>query len=147
MQAETVDAPSAALQVSPHAQIIRMATAYWVSRAVYTAARLGIADLLEDEPRAAEDLAATTGTHAPSLRRVLCALASVGVFGTDEQGRFTLTPLGAALQSDAPGAARSTVIALAGDWWWAAWGEVLYAVRTGETGLQKALGVSEYQYL
>jgi hypothetical protein len=78
---------------------------------------------------------------------VLRALASVGVFGTDEQGRFTLTPLGAALQSDAPGAARSTVIALAGEWWWAAWGEVLHAVRTGETGLQKALGVSEYQYL
>ena len=27
------------------------------------------------------------------------------------------------------------------------WGEVLHAVRTGETGLQKALGVSEYEYL
>jgi SAM-dependent methyltransferase len=114
---------------------------------VYAAARLGIADLLKDGPRAADDLAAATGTHAPALRRVLRALASVGVFGTDEQGRFALTPLGAALQSDAPGAARSTVLALAGGWWWAAWGEVLHAVRTGGTGLQEALGVSEYQYL
>ena len=147
MQAETTAAPSAALQVPPHAQVIRMATAYWLSRAVYAAARLGIADLLKDEPRAAEDLAAATGTSAPALRRVLRALASVGVFRTDEQGRFALTPLGAALQSDAPGAARSTVITMAGEWFWAAWGDVLHAVRTGETGLQQALGVSEYEYL
>jgi len=147
MQADTVDTPLAAPQVPPHAQVIRMATAYWVSRAVYAVARLGIADLLKDEPRDAEHLAAATDTHAPTLRRVMRSLASVGLFRTDEQDRFALTTLGAALQSDAPGAARSTVIALAGEWMWAAWGEVLHAVRTGETGLQKALGVSEYQYL
>ena len=147
MHADTIDTPPAAAQVPPHAQVIQMATAYWVSRAVYAAARLEIADLLKDGPRDAEDLAAATGTHAPALRRVLRALASVGLFRTGEQGRFSLTPLGAALRSDAPGAARSTVIALAGEWWWAAWGEVLHAVRTGETGLQKALGVSEYEYL
>ncbi|MBV9597225.1 MAG: hypothetical protein JOZ87_10195 [Chloroflexi bacterium] len=74
-------------------------------------------------------------------------LALVRKLRRDGQGRFSLTPLGAVLQSDAPGAARSTVIALSGDWFWAAWGEVLYSVRTGETGLQKPLGVSEYDYL
>src|SRR5919199_3624169 len=36
---------------------------------------------------------------------------------------------------------------MAGEWFWAAWGDVLHAVRTGETGLQQALGVSEYEYL
>ena len=36
---------------------------------------------------------------------------------------------------------------LAGEWWWSAWGEVLHSVRTGETGLEKALGVSEYEFL
>ena len=35
----------------------------------------------------------------------------------------------------------------AGGWWWSAWGEVLHSVRTGETGLEKALGVSEYEFL
>ena len=72
---------------------------------------------------------------------MLRSLASVGLFRTDAQGRFSLTPLGAALQSDAPGAARSTVIALSGSFFWAAWGEVLHSVRTGETGLEKALGM------
>jgi len=152
MQTDTVnrlpaDTPPATDQAPPHAQIIRMATAYWVSRAIYVVAQLGIADLLKDGARDAEDLAAATSTYAPALRRVLRSLASVGLFRNDEQGRFSVTPLGAALQSDAPGAARSTVIALAGAWFWASWGEVLHAVRTGETGVQKALGVSEYEYL
>ena len=80
-----------------------MATAYWISRAIYVAAELGIADVLKDGAKPAEEIAAATGTHAPALRRVLRSLASVGLFSTDSQGRFSLTPLGASLQSDAPG--------------------------------------------
>jgi ubiquinone/menaquinone biosynthesis C-methylase UbiE len=152
MQTDTLDrlstdATPATPQVPAHAQVIQMATAYWVSRAIYVAAQLGIADLLKDGPRDAEALAAATGTYAPAVGRVLRSLASVGLFKSDAHGRFSLTPLGAALQSDAPGAARSTVLALSGAFFWAAWGEVLHSVRTGETGIQKALGVSEYEYL
>ena len=148
MQTDAGATPPAATQgPPPHAQVIQMATAYWVSRAVYVAARLGIADHLRDGPRDAEQLAVATGTHAPTLRRVLRALASVGLFRTDEQGRFALTPLGAALQSDAPGAARSTVIALAGDWMWPAWGEILHCLRTGETGVEKAHGLAAFDLL
>ena len=73
-----------------------MATAYWVSRAVYVVAAT------RDRGRAEgwgaglpRRLAAATGTHAPALRRVLRSLASVGLFSTDSQGRFSLTPLGA----------------------------------------------------
>jgi O-methyltransferase/methyltransferase family protein len=147
LEKTAADETSATPQIPGHAQVIQMATAYWVSRAVYVAAQLGIADLLKDEPQDAEALAAATGTYAPALRRVLRSLASVGLFRTDAQGRFSLTPLGATLQSDAPGAARSTVLALAGEFFWASWGEVLHSVRTGETGIEKALGVSEYEYL
>jgi hypothetical protein len=65
-----------------------MATGYWVSRAVYVVAQLGIADLLKEEAQDAEALATATGTYAPALRRVLRSLASVGLFRTDAQGRF-----------------------------------------------------------
>jgi ubiquinone/menaquinone biosynthesis C-methylase UbiE len=152
MQTDTLDRRSTAAtpatsQLPAHAQVIQMATAYWISRAIYVAAQLGIADLLKDGPRDAEGIAAATGTYAPAVGRVLRSLASVGIFNSDAQGRYCLTPLGAALQSDAPGAARSTVIALSGSFFWAAWGEVLHSVRTGETGIEKALGVSEYEYL
>ena len=59
-----------------HEQMLRMVSGYWVSQAVYVAAKLGIADLVKDGPRSAEDLAGVTGTHAPSLYRLLRALAS-----------------------------------------------------------------------
>lgn len=147
MLTDTVVTAPTAPQLPLHVQVIQMATAYWVSRAVYVAAQLGIADLLNDGARHAEELAAATGTYAPALHRVLRSLASVGLFRTDERGHFSLTPLGAALRSDAPGAARSTVIALSGGWCWAAWGEALHSVQTGETGVQKALGMSEYEFL
>src|SRR3712207_1085223 len=55
-------------------------TGYWVSQAVYVAARLSIADLLADGLVDCEDLASATDTHAPSLQRVLRVLASIGVF-------------------------------------------------------------------
>ena len=131
----------------PHVQVIQLATGYWISRAVYVVARLGIADLLVDGPRDAEQLAFATGTHGPSLRRLLRTLASVGLFRTEDDGRFSLTALGETLRSDAPGSARSTVIALSGEWFWASWGEAMHAVRTGQTGIQQALGMSEYELL
>ena len=57
-----------------------MVTSYWVSRSIYAAAKLGIADLLKDGAKSYEELAKATETHARSLYRLLRALASVGIF-------------------------------------------------------------------
>jgi O-methyltransferase/methyltransferase family protein len=130
-----------------HVQVIQMATGYLLSRAIYAAARLGIADLLAQGPKTAEALASSTGTHAPSVYRLMRTLASMGYFKEDEDHRFALDELGAALKADAPGAARSSVLALAGSWMWKAWDEFLYSVQTGETAFDKVFGVSLFGYL
>ena len=57
-----------------------------VSQIVWAAAALAIPDMLSDGPRTAEDLAVRTRTHAPSLARVLRALAALGVLGESETG-------------------------------------------------------------
>jgi hypothetical protein len=41
--------------------LFQMATSYWVSQAIYVAAKLGIADLLKDGPQSCAALAAATG--------------------------------------------------------------------------------------
>lgn len=64
----------------PPAILLQMMTGYWVSQAIYVAAKLGVADLLADGPQPVEALATATQVHAPSLHRVLRALASVGIF-------------------------------------------------------------------
>src|SRR5262245_22829063 len=83
---------------------------YATSQLVYVAAKLGIADLLVDGPADCADLAGRTKTHAPSLYRVLRALAAAGVFTEVEPQRFALTPLAAGLRSDVPGSLRALAV-------------------------------------
>ena len=131
----------------PHAQIVDMALSFWVPRAIYVAARLGIADLLADGKRSSVDLAKSTDVDGPALYRLLRALTNIGLFTEGAEKTFALTPLGGALRSDAPGAARSTVLALGSDWIWMSWHELLHSVQTGKTGMRKALGMEIFDYL
>jgi predicted O-methyltransferase YrrM len=145
--ADPAPAAPGAAPAAPHAQLIEMGIAIWKARAVYAAAALGLADLLAAGPRSAEALAIETETHAPSLYRLLRALAACGLFREVETRQFAITPLGAALQSGAPGAARSTILTLAGDWQWKAWEHFLGSLRTGESGLKSSSGKSLFDFL
>jgi DNA-binding IclR family transcriptional regulator len=93
-----------------------MGTSFWVSKALYAAAKLGLADRLAAGPRSAAELAGPLGLHAPSLHRLMRSLAGLGVFTERDAQRFALTTLGEALKTGAPGAARPTLIALSGPW-------------------------------
>ncbi|MEK7214145.1 MAG: methyltransferase dimerization domain-containing protein, partial [Chloroflexota bacterium] len=82
----------------------------WVSQCLYVAAKLGVADVLEDGPLALDALAEAVGADADPLRRVLRALASLGVFAEDDQGRFGLTELADNLRSGAPTSLRDFAV-------------------------------------
>lgn len=131
---------------SPQQQIAQMLTGYWISQAVYVAAKLGLADLLKDGPRTVDDLASATQTRPRPLYRLLRALASVGIFAEDGQGRFSLTPLGECLRSDVPVSQRAMAIT-AGELFYPAWGELLYSVQTGGTAFEKVYGQPVFDYL
>ncbi|MDQ5831919.1 MAG: acetylserotonin O-methyltransferase [Actinomycetota bacterium] len=131
----------------PHVQLIQMGMGYWVSRVVYAAAKLGLADQLAAGPLSAAELAGVTHTHAPSLHRLMRTLASLGILTERDAQRFALTPLGEALRTGGLGSARATLIALAGEWGWRGWGEIMYSLETGKTGFEKAFGVPVFDYL
>lgn len=118
----------------------------YVSRALYVAAHLGIADLLAEQPRAIPDLAAAAGAQPRALYRLLRALASIGVFAEDEQGRFGLTPLGDTLRSDVPGSLRALALFNAAPWHTHVWDSLLHGVQTGETPIVHATGQSVFEY-
>src|SRR5437868_6176527 len=92
------------------ATLLQMMTGYWISKAIYVAAKLGVADLMAEEPRDTNALAAATQTNADALYRLLRALASVGIFSEVAPRRFVLTPLAALLRSDTPGSMRALAI-------------------------------------
>jgi alkyl hydroperoxide reductase subunit AhpC/SAM-dependent methyltransferase len=131
----------------PHVQLIEMATAHWISRMVYVAAKLNLADRLADAPKSAGELAGPTGTHAPSLYRLMRTLANLGLLSEDGAQRFSLTPLGEALKKNAPGSAYPTVLTMAGDMFLGGFGELLYSVQTGKSGFEKALGMPVFDWL
>ena len=126
-------------QSAPPSQVIlyHLATGHYLSHALCLAARLGIADLLNDGPRHANELAEATGTHAPSLNRVMRLLASAGLFEEQENGSFALTSLGGHLRSAVPGSARAMVMLFAGERIQEAWRELEYCVRTGNPVFRK----------
>ncbi len=126
--------------------MIRLVMGFWVSRAVYIAAQLGIADLLEDGARDAEQLARATMCDEPSLYRVLRTLASVGVFAEDGRRCFSLTRLGATLRSGVPGSLRAWVNVQLGDEHYRAWGEAMHSVRTGESAFDRVFGMGVWRY-
>lgn len=130
----------------PHAQLIEMATGHWISRILYVAASLGLADRLDDRPKSAEELAGPTGTHAPSLYRLMRTLAHLGILSEDAAHRFSLTQLGEALKKNAPGSAHATILTLASDWCTNGFGELLYSVQTGKSGVEKFLGMPIFDW-
>jgi hypothetical protein len=124
-----------------------MATAYWASRLLYVAAQLSLADHLADGPKVAATLAGPTGTHAPSLYRIMRTLSSLGVFAEDAEHHFSLTPLGQAMRKGAPGSAHATILTLGGDWAWHGFEELLYSVQTGKSAVEKVLGEPVFDWL
>jgi hypothetical protein len=133
-------------KIPPPQAMNQLLTGYWISQALYVAAKLGIADLLTPGARAVEDLATATQSHPPSLYRLLRALASVGVFSQDGQGRFMLTPLAQCLRSDLPGSQHALAI-MCGEEHYRAWGELLYSVQTGQTAFDKLYGMPVFDFL
>src|SRR5262249_38757169 len=131
----------------PPAQLVQMAMSHWVSHIVYVAAKLSLADHLAKGPMSAEQLAGLTGTHAPSLYRLLRTLASLGMVTEDGAQRFALTPLGEALKTGAPGSARAAVLTIASDSWVRGFGQLLYSVQTGKSGFEKLFGMPIFDWL
>ncbi|MGI8915131.1 MAG: methyltransferase [Chloroflexota bacterium] len=126
--------------------LLQMMTGYWVSQSVYVAAKLGIADLVADGAKTSEELAQSTGAHAPSLYRLLRGLAGVGVFTDIGDGRFALTPLATLLRIDLPGSMRALAITYCEEQY-RAWGDLLHSVQTGETAFNHAFGTGFFEYV
>lgn len=131
---------------APHEVVNRMITGYWQTQAIYVAAKLGLADMLANGPRSIDELAQTAGVHAPSLYRLLRALASVGVFADDGTGRFELTSAAECLRSDVPGSQRALAI-MSGEEHYYAWGDLLYSVKTGKMAFDHVYGMPVFDFL
>jgi ubiquinone/menaquinone biosynthesis C-methylase UbiE len=131
---------------STHQQLDQMITGYWISQAIYAAAKFAIADHLKDGPKTVQELADASSTNPDALYRLLRALASVGIFAEVESRRFSLTPLAEPLRSDIAGSKRALAL-MSGDEQFRAWAEIDYSIRTGKIAWDKVFGKPVFDYL
>ena len=127
-------------------QLQDMIDGFKVTQLIYVVAKLGIADLLEVSPKTSEELGEAVGAHPRNLYRVLRALASLGIFFEDDDGRFQLTPLAKHLRSDVSGSVLDMVVMHGEPWVWRPWGELLHNVKTGEIAFDHAFNTGYWAY-
>ena len=132
-------------QPSDALRLLGLVSDSWKSQAVHVAARLGIPDLLSEGPRNAQELAAATGAHAPSLRRLLRALATIELIREREDGSFEATPMGSLLRADSPDSLRSWTLHWAAAW--PVWERLHDCVMTGKSARSLLSGTEGFEHL
>jgi hypothetical protein len=110
--------------------LVDMAQGFFRGKVLCGAVRLGLADALGDERRTLDELAAATGSKPETLRRLLRALASIGVVEQINGESFELTQLGQPLRREVDGSVWASVV------FWAdllddAWTYLADCVRAG----------------
>ncbi|WP_053847573.1 methyltransferase [Streptomyces sp. NRRL B-24085] len=115
--------------------------------ALRAAARLGVADALDDSPLAVEDIAAAVKTEPGTLRRLMRALSCYGVFAEQLDGTFAHTDMSRLLREDDPNSLRAIALWCTEPWTWATWPMLDEAVRTGRNVVEDLYGKEFFQYL
>jgi SAM-dependent methyltransferase len=118
-----------------------------VHQALFAAAKLGIADLLNEGARSTADVAARLHVNDDALYRTLRFLAGQGVFYETAPRKFVNSPLSEWLRSDVAGSVRSIVIYRGSPNHFAPFADLLYSIETGAPAREKTNGVNVFEHL
>jgi len=115
--------------------------------ALAVAAELGVAVPLAGGPADAAALAAAVDADPDALERLLRYLVARGVFRRGRDGRFANNRVSARLASSHPGSLAAWARFWGSSWHLAVWGQLLHAVRTGDSAASAAFGRSFWEQL
>lgn len=114
------------------------------SYCVYAAAKLGIADELQDGPRSTAALADSTGTHPDALGRLMRMLGALRITESDESGH-RLGPLGELLVTDGDGSMRDLALCYT-EQFYPPFARIVHSLRTGEQSFPDVFGSPVFEY-
>jgi hypothetical protein len=134
------------IESHPFATLQQITAGYIVSRCLHVVADLGVADVLDETPRTAAELAALLDVHPGALGRVMALLSAHGVFEA-RHDRFCHSPASRLLLSDHPQSMRAFVQMFGLPVYWTVYGDMAYSVRTGTPALEKVVPEGWWAYL
>jgi hypothetical protein len=128
-------------------QLLQTRSGLITHQALYAAAKLGVADLLERGVDTSAKLAAELKVNEDALYRLLRALASQGIFEETAPRTFKNSGISHCLRKDEPGSIRPALLYWGTDFYYQSFGEILHSVETGEPARAKLFGKSEWEYM
>jgi orsellinic acid C2-O-methyltransferase len=128
------------------ARLLALIEASWTTQAIRAACLLELPLHLSAGTHDLATLAATTSSDAAALRRLLRALATIGVCREEGSDRFSLAPTGALLCGDHPQSLRDWALQVSGPQWQRL-GELAESVRSGQSWHQRHQGRGSYDAL
>lgn len=130
----------------PGEVIMQLGTGFMASAALYAVTKLGIPDILKSGAKPTSEIARACDAKEDTVYRVMRALASAGIFTESAPRTFALTAEGELLLSDRPDSQRSMVLWLGNKMHFDTYPELPYAMKTGNTVVEKVYGESCFGY-
>ena len=129
--------------------LLEMSFGMYNTQAIYTVAKLGIADLFADDQdcKSVDELAQLAQADTQSLYIVLRTLVSIGIFTEGEKQQFQLTPLAKYLQSEHPSSLRNFMIFMGESWHFQVWGALFNNVKTGKSAFKHVFKIGLFPYM
>ena len=127
--------------------LVQLVFGTMAAQSLAAAVRLGVPDALADRARTSGDVAGECGTDPDATRRLLRALAALGVLTETEQDLFSLAEVGALLLRDRPDSLHAFARMFTDEAMTAAWLRLDHAVRTGATTFDDVFGMDYFAYL
>jgi hypothetical protein len=126
--------------------VFQVASGLLVAAALNAALKLRIPDQLIDGPKRVSELARDSNVHEQALYRSLRALAAAGIFTEIDDGVFANSPTSEVLRSDHPVRAIDTALWMTNQFHFHTYAEFMHSVRTGETCVERAVGMPVFDY-
>lgn len=79
---------------SSSSALLKIIYGYKKTQALFVAAKLGIADILSNGPKTADERTKATSVNSRSIYYLMCLLVSMAVFSVQKNDKFQLNPLG-----------------------------------------------------
>jgi len=119
----------------------------WKAQTLAVTLRLGLPDLVGDEPRAAGDLADALGVSPDGLGRLLRLLAAMGLLDHAGGERYAATEASRMLRRDHPRSLRAEALHVLAPWAGIAWDHLESSVRHGAPGFERTTGTTLFAHL
>jgi hypothetical protein len=139
---EDMNSPTNALK-----HLMELRNGFIIHQGVCTVARLGVADLLEQDVCTTEELARRLVVNEDALYRTLRALAGHGIFEEISARTFKNSGLSLLMRTGVPGSIRPALLLFATELWYGSFGTLLNSIQTGEPASAKLFGMGLWEYM